>query len=73
MLFLSPAPPPFPPLSPAPLCRPSVPDIVLQVRLVILAPNMESVGGEGGLDEKVSEILSGAREHGIPLVYSLSM
>lgn len=43
-----------------------------QVRLLIVAPNVDAVGGAGGLDEKVSEVLSAARENGTPVVFALS-
>lgn len=43
-----------------------------QVRLLIIAPNVDAVGGEGGLDEKVSEIIRAAQEGETPMVYALS-
>lgn len=43
-----------------------------QVRLLVVAPNVDAVGGEGGLDEKVVEIIDTAREEGTPVVFALS-
>lgn len=43
-----------------------------QARLLIVAPNMDAVGGEGGLDEKVVEIIDAAREGETPVVFALS-
>ena len=37
-----------------------------------MAPNVDAVGGEGGLDEKVVEIIDMAREGGTPVVFALS-
>lgn len=44
-----------------------------QVRLLILAPNVDAMGGKGGLDDKMAEIVAAAEEKGTPLVYALSM
>lgn len=43
-----------------------------QVRLLIVAPNVDAVGGQGGLDEKVVEIIDTAREGETPVVFALS-
>eukprot|EP00903_Cladosiphon_okamuranus_P007835 g7580.t1 len=43
-----------------------------KVRLLIVAPNVDGVGGEGGLDEKVVEIIDVAREGETPVVFALS-
>ncbi|CAM9808295.1 unnamed protein product [Ectocarpus fasciculatus] len=43
-----------------------------KVRLLIVAPNVDAVGGEGGLDDKVVEIIDKAREGETPVVFALS-
>ncbi|CAM9975610.1 unnamed protein product [Ectocarpus sp. 6 AP-2014] len=43
-----------------------------KVRLLIVAPNVDAVGGEGGLDDKVVEVIDKAREAEIPVVFALS-
>ncbi|CAB1118304.1 unnamed protein product [Ectocarpus sp. CCAP 1310/34] len=43
-----------------------------KVRLLIVAPNVDAVGGEGGLDDKVVEIIDKAREEETPVVFALS-
>lgn len=43
-----------------------------QARLVIVAPNVDAMEGEGGLDEKVLEIVNAARDGGTPVVFALS-
>eukprot|EP00904_Undaria_pinnatifida_P012408 jgi/Undpi1/8298/HiC_scaffold_25.g10767.m1 len=43
-----------------------------KVRLVIVAPNVDAMSGDGGLDDKVKEIIDMAREGGTPVVFALS-
>ncbi|CAM9934265.1 unnamed protein product, partial [Discosporangium mesarthrocarpum] len=43
-----------------------------KLKLLVVAPNIDAGGGEGGLDEKVRDIVSEARGAGIPLVFGLS-
>ncbi|CAM9823652.1 unnamed protein product [Ectocarpus sp. 13 AM-2016] len=43
-----------------------------KVRLLIVAPNVDAVGGEGGLDDKVVEIIDKARGEETPVVFALS-
>ncbi|CAM9405005.1 unnamed protein product, partial [Hapterophycus canaliculatus] len=43
-----------------------------KVQLLILAPNVDSAGGEGGLDDKVVELLDAARDGNTPVVFALS-
>lgn len=46
--------------------------IYQQVRLLIVAPNVDALGGAGGLDDKVVEMIDMAREGGTPVVFALS-
>lgn len=43
-----------------------------QVRLLIVAPNIDVMEGEGGLDDKVREIVNAAREDGTPVLFALT-
>lgn len=43
------------------------------LKCVIMAPNIEKVEGEGGLDELVSNLLALCRLHKVPVVFGLSM
>lgn len=43
-----------------------------RARVVIVAPNIEHISTEGGLDDLLSSILSQADELGIPVVFALS-
>ncbi|GFH27669.1 C2H2-type domain-containing protein [Haematococcus lacustris] len=43
-----------------------------RARAVIIAPNIESVGAEGGLDDALSEILQLCEEQGTPALFAMS-
>lgn len=38
-----------------------------------MAPNVDAMGGKGGLDDKLMEIVATAEEKETPLVFALSM
>lgn len=39
---------------------------------VVVAPNIEQIESEGGLDDLLSSILTSAEVHNIPIVFALS-
>ena len=43
-----------------------------KVKFVIVAPNIDPGGGEGGLDSQVKEAVDAAREADVPLIFALS-
>ena len=43
-----------------------------RARVVIVAPNIEHIQTEGGLDDLLTSILAQAEELGIPVVFALS-
>jgi ribosomal protein L7Ae-like RNA K-turn-binding protein len=43
------------------------------LKLLIMAPDIERVEGEGGLDDLVKELLASCSTHNIPVVFGLSM
>ena len=43
-----------------------------RARVVIVAPNIEHIQTEGGLDDLLTSVLSQADELGIPVVFALS-
>mmetsp|Transcript_25875 Transcript_25875/g.85226 ORF Transcript_25875/g.85226 Transcript_25875/m.85226 type:complete len:455 (-) Transcript_25875:34-1398(-) len=45
---------------------------IQEAKLVVIAPNIESSPSEGGLDDRVEEIIKAAKSKGIPIVFALS-
>ena len=43
-----------------------------EARVVFVAPNIEPSPSEGGLDDKVEEIIKTARSFGVPVIFCLS-
>ena len=41
-------------------------------KVIILAPNIEKIESEGGLDDRINEIIERARENGVPIVVALT-
>ena len=55
------------------LCREVAKGVKLRrVQTVIVAPNIEQIEAEGGLDDLLASILAQAQEAGIPVVFALS-
>ena len=43
-----------------------------EAKMLIVAPNVEATGDEGGLDDVMLKLLDAAREKDLPVVYALS-
>ena len=43
-----------------------------KAKTVVVAPNIEQIESEGGLDDLLGSILKQAEEHGLPVVFALS-
>ena len=43
-----------------------------RAKAVVVAPNIERIESEGGLDDVVSSIIADAKQNGIPLVFALT-
>jgi ribosomal protein L7Ae-like RNA K-turn-binding protein len=43
-----------------------------KLKFVIIAPNIDPGGGDGGLDSQVKDVVDAAREAEIPLIFALS-